>query len=159
MAVTPSHGQQTVIPPTQYRSLLRWHLGIPLLPRSFEGTTCPMGCGASIDVFGDHLVCCRRNKLWERHYGIQEFISRCLHSHCLPHRLEEVIDNNDRCQLRTDVTLLRWERGTDVAIDIAVCHPCPLSLDTLTPQDARQVLDTRVTRKVTKYGERCSNRG
>ena len=108
MAVTPSEGGGTYIPPTEYRCLLRWHLGIALLPQTFEGALCPMGCGDKMDVWGDHLVCCRRNKQWERHFGIQDYLGRCLRSHCLPHRLEEHVDPSADTSLRTDVTLCRW---------------------------------------------------
>ena len=43
-----------------------------------EGSACPLACGTPVDTFRDHMVCCKRNKLWERHLGIQSFLSRCL---------------------------------------------------------------------------------
>jgi hypothetical protein len=130
-----------------------------LLPQTFEGALCPMGCGDKIDVWGDHLVCCRRNKQWERHFGIQDYLGRCLRSHCLPHRLEEQVDPSADTNLRTDVTLCRWNGVADVALDIAVCHPCPLSLDPATPEACRKVLENRSTRKNTKYLAKCAAKG
>lgn len=159
MAVSPAIERDTRIAPSQYRCLLRWHLGIPLLPPSYEGTKCPMGCGELMDVYGDHLVSCRRNKQWERHSGVQTYLGRCLRAHCLPHRLEEAVDNNVGNGLRTDVTLCRWDRGADLALDIAVCHPCPLSMDVVTTESARSVLANRSTRKLAKYQPTCAGRG
>ena len=49
-----------IISPEEYRIGVRWHLGIPQLPQS-TGTdaSCP-ACHALVDVYGDHLLCCRK---------------------------------------------------------------------------------------------------
>ncbi len=36
-----------------------------------------------------HMVCCKQNKLWERHLCIQSFLSGCLQSTVIPHRQEQ----------------------------------------------------------------------
>jgi hypothetical protein len=62
MAARPSASLGLSFDPATYRVLLRWHLGIPLLPPSLEGSPCPLGCGSPVDSYGDHVVCCRKKQ-------------------------------------------------------------------------------------------------
>ena len=56
----PSKAMRTEIPDTDYRLLLRWWLGLPILPVGVPLPGCPL-CRGSIDPFGDHFVCCEQN--------------------------------------------------------------------------------------------------
>ena len=60
-----------LIRPEEYRLGLRWHLGLPVLA---EETVCP-ACGQVCDTLGDHLVCCRRNNYYGRHFAVQESLA------------------------------------------------------------------------------------
>ena len=116
-----------------------------------------MECGATVDAMGDHIVCCRRNRLWERHLGIQQFISRCLLARGLPHTLEKVLSQNS--DLRSDITLHHWDNGVDMEVDVAVCHTAPCSEDLVGPEDAGRILEARAARKVSKYQDVCRSSG
>ena len=133
--------------------LLKWHLGVPLIPEPWAGMPCPLNCGEALDPFGDHLVCCGKNKLWQRHLGIQQFISRCLQSRGLPHKLEQ----SSMADLKRDADILlpRWENGADWAIDVGVCHPIPTSDPNGTVKSSLDRLSNRALRKEVKYGPRC----
>ncbi len=45
MAAPPSAALGLAFDSQTYRILLKWHLGIPLVPSTLEGSTCPLACG------------------------------------------------------------------------------------------------------------------
>ena len=47
-------------------------------------------------------------------------------------------------------------RGVSLAVDVAVCHPAPLSLFPLTPEASTRIVHGRASRKDRKYGARCT---
>jgi len=53
-------------------TLLKWHLGVPLLAADCAGRPCPL-CGGPVDVFGDHAVSCKKSGFGDRHLGTQTF--------------------------------------------------------------------------------------
>ena len=120
MAAPPSAALGLAFDSPTYRILLKWHLGIPLVPASLEGTACPLACGASVDTFGDHMVCCKRNKLWERHLGIQSYLSRCLQASAIPHRREQSAAGD--LKRDADILIPSWDTGQGLAIDVGVAH-------------------------------------
>lgn len=71
MQVVPSDEGCSRISRDDYRLGLRWHLGLPILSQDLDGAKCP-ACGATVDVFGDHLMCCRKNNFYGRHFAVQE---------------------------------------------------------------------------------------
>ena len=76
MQTVPKYGVPTTIPGGEYRTLLRWWLGMPL----FHGDSarpCPL-CNDAMDPFGDHLVSCRFNSLAERHHDVRKALADCL---------------------------------------------------------------------------------
>ena len=54
--------------PSEYRILLRWWLGLPLIPGD-AGRPCPC-CGEALDPYGDHLVSCDKNHPTQRHHAV-----------------------------------------------------------------------------------------
>jgi len=53
---TPSlAGQGICLTVANYSTLLKWHLGMPLLPADCAGRPCLL-CGGPVDIFGDHAV-------------------------------------------------------------------------------------------------------
>ena len=101
------------------------------------------------------MVCCRKNKLWERHLGIQKYLSRCLTSFGQPHILERQVTPTR--PLRTDLSLLRWENNVDLELDVAVCHSTPPLVDDPSITSGSNILAQRVARKVLKYQDLCRN--
>jgi len=53
----PVAGQGICLTGALYSTLLKWHLGVPLLPADCAGRPCPL-CRGPVDVFGDHAVSC-----------------------------------------------------------------------------------------------------
>ena len=53
----------------EYRLLLRWRLGVPLLNEDSSGVKCPQ-CGCSVDIYRDHAVSCGRNGPCLRHRAL-----------------------------------------------------------------------------------------
>ena len=74
----PNKAHRTEIPDTEFRLLLRWWLGLPLLPVGATLPGCPL-CRGSIDPFGDHFVCCEQNGCTQRHNA---FRNACVSDVC-----------------------------------------------------------------------------
>ena len=70
LSVTPSRANNTTLSDTDFRSLCRFWLGLPVLP---DGSTysCPL-CGEGVDPFGDHLVLCLKNGPTRRHNAFRD---------------------------------------------------------------------------------------
>ncbi len=66
LSALPSCAAQSEIPDADFRLLLRWWLGLPILPTGVTLPECPL-CRQSVDPFGDHLVCCEQNVCAVRH--------------------------------------------------------------------------------------------
>ena len=73
MAVPSNANLHYTMPSDQYKTALRWWLGIPLNtpPETGGGIKCP-GCTAAVDV------CCRRNNFVTRHMAVQDTLALLL---------------------------------------------------------------------------------
>ena len=156
MVASPCPSAGTTLDAFSYRSLLRWHLGVPLIPVILSGRPCPLGCGQPLDPFGDHVVCCRRNKLWQRHRTLQAFLTAALRARGIPVK-EEVSICSD-LKRDADILLPHWDGAAGLAIDVGVCHPCPPSTGWSAEASAK-TLAARADRKIAKYGDRCRAQG
>ena len=67
----PNKALRTEIPDAEFRLLLRWWLGLPILPVGVTLPGCPL-CRGSIDPFGDHFVCCEQNGSTQRHNAFRD---------------------------------------------------------------------------------------
>jgi len=56
----PVAGQGLCLIGANYSTLLKWQLGMPLLPADCAGRPCPL-CGGPVDVFGDHAVAYKKS--------------------------------------------------------------------------------------------------
>ena len=65
-------GYDTVMSPRVFRTTVLYRLGLPVVNK---GSTCPM-CKQSMDVFGDHAVCCiREGDIIRRHNRLRNLIN------------------------------------------------------------------------------------
>ena len=120
MDALPLAAAGTVIRPTEYQSLLRWHLGLPVLPLEAAGAPCA-ACGSPIDVFGDHAVKCARTGFTLRHLGVQNYLCQVLSAAHVAHNREVAVGTaGDR---PADIMLTRWSGGQDMAVDLTIVHP------------------------------------
>ena len=89
-----------------FQALLKWHLGIPLIPQDRAGGLCPLGCCSPIDALGDHMVTCLKAKSWQRHQCIQSFMARFRQA-SIPHRLEVSVLGDQKRD--ADILLPNWD--------------------------------------------------
>jgi hypothetical protein len=73
-----------------------------------------------VDTFGDYMVCCWKNKAWERHLGISSHLSWCLQSSAIPHHREQSAAGD--LKRDADILIPSWEAGRGLAIDVGITH-------------------------------------
>ena len=117
MNVVPNEGLGNKMAGPNYRLLLRWWLGMPLVEGS--ATECPC-CGEAMDVFGDHLVSCGKNQLTRRHHALRDALTEVLRAHNVAYRKEVAIGGRSR---PADVALLSFDARGPLAVDLVVHHP------------------------------------
>ena len=155
LQVLPSHSLGSVIPDSDFRSLCRWWLGMPLLP---EGTTlppCPL-CQQALDPFGDHFVVCKWNGPVRRHNALRDEWSRVLTQAHIPWRKEIPTTGGDRPD---DLLLVGFSKGRDMSLDITIVSPTALGEYPLCPTKARRLLAQAETAKTAKEAESCARMG
>ena len=155
MSVLPSRALRTDIQDVDYRVLLRWWLGLPLLPTGCTLPGCPM-CGEPVDPFGDHFVCCMRNGPSRRHNALRDAIFNALVQSAIPAAKEVTSGNRKR---PADILLIAWERGRDVAIDLTVTHPLGLSHHPIVVDNAARHCRRAESAKQTAEGDLCHQAG
>ena len=151
----PNRVQQTQIGDTEFRLLLRWWLGLPILPTGDTLPGCPL-CGDSLDPFGDHFVCCEQNGCTQRHNAFRDaFFALCV-------RYGVKVDKEAECVARrrpADVLLLQWSRGQHVAVDFVCSHPAGLGQHPLVPERAARHCNLAEARKLQIDGPPCEAKG
>lgn len=155
MSVLPCRAVRTDIGDVDYRVLLRWWLGLPLLPLGQTLPGCP-ACGEPVDPFGDHFVCCDKNGSTRRHNALRDALFDALVQASIP-AAKEVTSGNRRRP--ADILLLAWERGRDVAVDLTVTHPLGLSGHPIIVQNAAQHCRRAEATKVAAEGDLCRQAG
>ena len=157
LTVPPSPALGNACPPSQFRLLLRWFLGIPILEESLAGKPCPL-CGDPVDIYGDHAVSCDRGKKFRRHFAIQDWLAHLLQSHGIPCARERMVDPSSLLR-PADIFIPNWSVEGDLALDVTVRHPLPPSLFPATITSARDQLQRAETDKRALYSEMCSRHG
>ena len=163
MQVVPIDGSVTTISAEDYRLGLRWVLGLPLLGQHRDGAECP-ACSQKVDVFGDHLLCCRRNNFYGRHFVVQESFVAMAQAGDQPFQREAPLLTQNRMPqgrpLRpADLLLKAWCGGKDLAVDVTISHPLQAAQQPWSAEKARGYLAMVERRKVTKYKEACTQEG
>jgi len=115
-------GQGLCLAGANYSTLLKWHLGVALLPADCAGRPCPL-CGGPVDIFGDHAVSCKMSGFGERYLGTQSFFCQVLTQARIPHDLEVDIAGDGRRS--ADVLLRAGDGRRDLAVDLTIVHPNP----------------------------------
>ena len=155
MQVTHMDEGHTIISPDEYRLGLRWMLGLPILSPDGEEATCP-ACGVMVDVYGDHLLCCRKNNYYGRHFAVQESFAAMAQAGGQPFVREAPLTKaNGEAQgaaLRpADLLLRSWQGGLDTAVDVTVVHPLQVREMPWTLEKADAFLKQTEPWKVNKY--------
>jgi len=87
-------GQGLCLTGAHYSTLLKWHVGVPLLPADCADRPCPL-CGEPVDIFRDHAVSCKKSGFGERN-GTQSFFCQVLTQARITHDREVDVAGNGR---------------------------------------------------------------
>ena len=155
MSVLPSRALRTDISDAEYRLLLRWWLGLPLLPLMKTLPGCPL-CGEAVDPFGDHFVCCTKNGNTRRHNALRDALFDVLLSGSIPAAKEVTVANGRR---PADILLIAWERGRHVAMDLTVTHPLGLTGHPIVTKNAARHCQRAEAAKTAAEGDLCAQAG
>ena len=159
MAITPSSALHTTFSSDLYRLGLKWWLGMPItVQNQAELPPCP-GCGNSLDVFGDHLLCCQRINFTKRHSAVQEALAYVLSESGQGFSREVVVPEQGDRQLRpADLLLRAWDGGKDTAVDLTVVHGWQISerSERVTRERWRSFLTRKEREKHLRYDIVCS---
>jgi len=120
----PMAGQRLCLTGAHYSTLLKWHVGVPLLPPDCAARPCPL-CGRPMEVFGDFAVSCKKSGFGDRHLGTQTFFCQVLTQSRVPHDRELDIAGNGRRP--ADILLKAWDGRRDLALDLMIVHPNPVA--------------------------------
>ena len=151
----PNKALRTEIPDTEFRLLLRWWLGLPILPVGVTLPGCPL-CRGSIDPFGDHFVCCEQNGSTQRHNAFRD----AFHTMCV--RYGVAVEKEAEClagRRPADILLINWSRGQHVAVDFVCSHPMGLAQHPLVADNAKKHCNLAEARKVQTDGPPCEAKG
>jgi hypothetical protein len=155
MSVLPSRAMHTDISDADYRLLLRWWLGLPLLPLQLTLPGCPL-CGEAVDPFGDHFVCCAKNGGTRLHNALRDAIFDVLIGGSIPAAKEVNVGNGRR---PADILQKAWERGRDVAVDLTVTHPLGLTGHPIIVKNAARHCQRAEADKTHAEGDLCVQAG
>ena len=118
LTALPNSSCGTLFSPRHFQLLLKWRLGLPLMPLPL--TRCA-ACGNPSDCFGDHALCCASLGIYTRHNLVRDCIADLALSCGLVARVEQRPESSP---LRlADVLIDRFLDGHSAALDVSVVHP------------------------------------
>ena len=151
LSVTPSKAKGTALADSDFRSLCRYWLGLPLLCDG-QVACCP-ACDEPCDPFGDHFVNCGKHGLSRRHNAVRYEWSQVLGAAVVSHAKEVVARGRKR---PADILLLGWDRGRDVCIDFTVTNPLSAENFPLQPGVGKTHLGVAEREKMRLEGPLCA---
>ena len=154
MQVVPNEGLRLSFSGSEYRILLRWWLGIPLLSGD-AAQPCPL-CSEPMDAFGDHLVNCSKNHKTERHNNVRNALADVLKTFGVSCDIEVPLPF--RLERPGDISLSHFDARGPLLVDLTAHHPLAPSLTRSTESCAASLLSVE-NAKVTKYESDCASAG
>ena len=109
-------------------------------------------------MFGDHLLCCKRNNFIHRHAAVQEGLAVLLAESGQAFTKEVPIPGCPDGQLRpADILLPAWDNGSDAALDVTVVHGWQMAMRTgsVSREKWRAFLRNKERMKHQKYDVAC----
>ena len=155
LSAIPNRALNNVLQDTDFRSLCRFWLGLPLLPEGVLLPNCPE-CMEAVDAFGDHFVTCRKNGSTRRHNALRDAWARVLSTANIRHSIEVSVPCGDR---PADILLLGWDKGTDVCVDLTISSPLSLDCFPLNIERAKRHLNEKEKDKKSKQLAQCEAMG
>jgi hypothetical protein len=144
LGLTPNKGTSDKMSGSEFQLVLRWWLGLPVLP-STRPLQCPL-CGGVADIFGDHFLCCKKGLITKRHHHVRDTLAALLREGGFAAEVEMTIGDRLR---PADIALQGFE-ARPMAIDLTICHPLQPS-ETRNVEQVKSHLTQREERKINKY--------
>ena len=155
LSAIPNRAVNNVLVDSDFRSLCRYWLGLPLLPQGESLPPCPE-CKGALDPFGDHFVTCRKNGTTRRHNTLRDAWAQVLASSNIRHVKEVSASGGDR---PADLLLIGWDKGSDVCVDITITSPLGMEAFPLSIEKAKRHLNDAEKEKKTKQLPSCQAMG
>ena len=138
------------IPGPEYCVLAKLMLGQPIFPVDAD-LVCNQ-CGDCMDPFGDHLLCCKKGGLAQRHAAIVSNLWHACTSAGFSVTCEVSLDGRTR---PADLLLAHWSGKGPCAVDVSVVHPLAPSVPAHTVKTGLEAVVAMEGVKHAKYDECC----
>ena len=125
----PIAGLGLALQSPQFRAALKFRLGMPLFSEAFP---CPAlsnagkVCGAEMDPFGDHAICCHHGtSLLFRHNNVRDILGHAARAAGLSGVVaEKKYQVEGSSEKPGDITVQQYHRGFALsAFDVTISHP------------------------------------
>ena len=151
LAALPSAANKTRVPSEHWRLLLRWTLGMPVVPDEVIGAPC-VRCDQPVDAWGDHSVSCIKNEIQRRHMALQAALAGLIQQAGLTCALERGTGDGRR---PADVFIPRWDADGPTAVDLTVRCPSAPGNPVRDPAALDKWRVSQEREKTTMYEETC----
>ena len=140
----------------EFRSCLRYWLGVPLHSSSYP---CPE-CGRVADMFGDHQVGCGGNgDRIARHNAVRDVLFSAAQSAALAPIKEAPSLVPSSSSRPADILLPAWSHGRPAALDVHIISPLQLQTLVEAATHPGHALDVGVHRKLSSHLSVCRSAG
>jgi hypothetical protein len=138
----------------EFRLLLKFHLGLPVMHVEETGCACE-DCGEPLDIFGDHAVSCRMAGAYSRHNQVASSLEAIAKAAGFVTHREVPVDGLER---PADLEIVNWHEGKPAAVDPTVIHSLNVSQDWRSAS-ALAVVEAAEEAKVQHYEASCERAG
>jgi hypothetical protein len=161
----PIPGLGLSIPNDGFRCALKFRLALPLFD---SGLACPASskggviCGAQLDSFGDHAVCCKHGTSWLfRHNAVRDILGHAAKAAGLSAVvIEKKHQITGSLKKPGDITVAQYHRGfASSAFDVTVTHPLQKSYVNVAAVEAGVAAHAAHDRKLQKHLKDCKDEG
>jgi hypothetical protein len=161
----PIAGLGLALQSAQFRAALKFRLGMPLFSEAFP---CPAlsnagkVCGAEMDRFGDHAICCHHGtSLVFRHNNVRDILGHAAKaaglSAVVTEKKHQVEGSNEK---PGDITVQQYHRGfAQSAFDVTISHPLQKKFIEVAMEEAGVAAQDAHDRKLQKSLEVCGKEG
>ena len=161
----PIAGLGLALQSSQFRTALKFRLGIPLYSEAFP---CPAlnnagkECGAEMDRFGDHALCCHHGtSLLFRHNNVRDILGHAARAAGLSAVvMEKKYQIEGSSEKPGDITVQQYHRGFALsAFDVTITHPLQKKYIEVAMEEAGVAAQDAHDNKLQKSLEICAKEG
>ena len=161
----PIAGLGLALQSAQFRAALKFRLSMPLYSEAFP---CPAltkagkVCGAEMDQFGDHAICCRHGtSLLFRHNNVRDILGHAAKaaglSAVVTEKKYQIEGSNEK---PGDITVQQYHRGFALsAFDVTISHPLQLKYIEVAMEEAGVAAQDAHDKKLQKSLAICDKEG